>query len=148
MGDSMNKRLVRAAIAAVTLCAVLGLGTAGASATPITMPTLLGELQTQWNIWNQHVFSPVGALQPPAPPCPENGMLPAPFSNCGLPEFPATTLPYPGNMSYWGGHVQVTPKVYVVYWGWGESGAFPASQPCSAETITEGSVSATLACDP
>jgi serine protease len=40
------------------------------------------------------------------------------------------------------------PKVYLVYWGWGEPGAFPSSQTCSAETITEGSTTATLACDP
>jgi hypothetical protein len=44
-------------------------------------------------------------LTPPAPPCPESGMLPSPFSNCGLPETPATSLPYMGNMAYWGGHV-------------------------------------------
>ena len=47
-------------------------------------------------------------------------------------------------MAYWGGHVQTAPKVYVVYWGWGEPGAFPSSEPCSPETITEGSTSATL----
>jgi serine protease len=51
-------------------------------------------------------------------------------------------------MAYWGGHVQVSPKVYIVYWGWGEQGAFPASQPCQSEAITEGSTTATLACDP
>jgi hypothetical protein len=32
--------------------------------------------------------------------------------------------------------------------GWGEPGAFPASQPCSPEAITECAVSATLACEP
>ncbi len=74
-------------------------------------------------------------------------MLPSPLSNCGLPELPATTLPFPGNMAYWGGHVQVTPKIYVVYWGWGEPGAFPG-QTCASENITEGQLTATLACDP
>ena len=64
------------------------------------------------------------AITPIAPPCPESGTLPSPFSNCGLPEFPAVGEPYPGNMAYWGGHVQVTPHVYVVYFGWGEPGAF------------------------
>jgi hypothetical protein len=118
------------------------------SAKPILMPTLTKEIQQQRAYWQQHTFTPVGSLQPPAPPCPENGLLPAPFSNCGLPEAPATTLPYLGNMAYWGGHVQASPKVYLVYWGWGEPSAFPASQPCSAETITEGSTTATLACDP
>jgi hypothetical protein len=137
-----------AALALVALCGVLDWGAAGASANPIKLPTLAGELQSQWNIWDQHVFAPVGALTPPAPPCPENGMLPAPFSNCGLPEFPATTLPYPGNMAYWGGHVQVHPHLYLVLWGWGEPGAFPATQTCSPKQIVEGTISATLACDP
>ena len=86
------------------------------------------------------------ALQPPAPPCPESGLLPAPFSNCGLPEFPAVGQPYVGNMAYWGGHVQVNPKVYLVYFGWGRSGAF--SSPCQSETFSEGSTTVTLPCDP
>src|SRR5690242_20873829 len=132
----------------VTVLAGLALSAGTAAAKPILMPTLQKEIATQHAAWAGHVFAPVGALQPPAPPCPENGMLPSPFSNCGLPEFPATTLPFPGNMAYWGGHVQTAPKVYVVYWGWGDPGAFPSSEPCSPETITEGSTSATLACDP
>ena len=144
----MKRRSVRGVGAMVVLAAVFGSGAVAASAKPILMPTLQKELQTQRAIWQQHVFAPVGSLQPPAPPCPENGTLPSPFSNCGLPEFPATTLPYPGNMAYYGGHVQTTPKEYLVFWGWGESGAFPASQTCSSETITEGSNTATLACDP
>jgi serine protease len=129
--------------------AVLGLlGTAvAASAKPILMLNMKQEAQKQHAIWAQHVFAPVGSLQPPAPPCPENGLLPSPMSNCGLPEFPATTLPFPGNMAYYGGHVQTNPKVYIVYWGWGQPGAFPG-QSCSSESFTEGAVSATLSCDP
>jgi serine protease len=141
----MKRRFLHAAGA--TLAIAFG-GGASASANPILMPTLTKEIQQQRAIWQNHVFAPVGSLQPPAPPCPENGMLPSPFSNCGAPEFPATTLPYPVNMAYWGGHVQTQPKVYIVYWGWGEPGAFPASASCSPETITEGPVSATLSCDP
>ena len=123
----MTKRFLTTA---VTACASL-LIAGTASAKPILMPTITKEISKQHKIWSQHVFAPAGALQPPAPPCPENGRLPAPLSNCGLPEFPATTLPFPGNMAYWGGYVQVAPKVYVVYWGWGEPGAFPASAQCS-----------------
>jgi serine protease len=144
----MKRGLLRSVGLSIAVAALLGVGAVAASAKPIIMPTLQKELQTQRAIWQQHVFAPVGSLQPPAPPCPENGMLPAPFSNCGLPEFPATSLPYPGNMAYYGGHVQTTPKEYLVFWGWGEQGAFPASQTCSSETITEGSTTATLACDP
>jgi hypothetical protein len=146
----MTKRLLGGAGATLAAVAagLLICGAVAASAKPILMPTLQKELQQQHAIWENHVFTPVGALQPPAPPCPENGLLPSPFSNCGLPEFPATTLPYPGNMAYYGGHVVTNPKVYLVYWGWGEPGAFPSSQTCSSETITEGSTTATLACDP
>jgi hypothetical protein len=144
----MKRRLLRAVGTSCVLAGLVGIGAVSASAKPILMPTLQKELKAQRAIWQQHVFAPVGSLQPPAPPCPENGELPSPFSNCGLPEFPATTLPVPGNMAYYGGHVVTAPKIYLVYWGWGESGAFPASQTCSPETITEGSISATLACDP
>ncbi|MGZ4171799.1 MAG: hypothetical protein ACXVRN_10560 [Solirubrobacteraceae bacterium] len=146
----MSKRLYRSGCIAVltSIAAWLGAGAATAGAKPILMPTLAKEIQTQQQIWQQHTFAPVGALQPPAPPCPENGMVPSPFSNCGLPEAPATTLPYPANMAYWGGHVQTDPHVYIVYWGWGEKGAFPSTQSCTAQKLTYGKVSATLKCDP
>jgi serine protease len=144
----MNRSLLRGVTATGVVVAVLGCGAVAASAKTILMPTLKKEVQAQRAIWKQHVFAPVGSLQPPAPPCPENGMLPSPFSNCGLPEFPATTLPVPGNMAYDGGHVQTTPKEYLVFWGWGEPGAFPASQTCTSENLTEGTFTATLACDP
>jgi serine protease len=107
------------------------------------MPTLSKEIAKQNAIIAEHQ-----AINPPAPPCPETGMLPEPFSNCGLPEAPATTLPYPGNMAYWGGHVQVTPKVYLVYFGWGEPGAFPAGTTCKPRTLVEGAIKARLKCDP
>ncbi len=146
----MSQRLYRRGAARVAglAAALLCLGAAAASAKPILMPTLRQEIQTQKRYWQQHTFAPQGSLQPPAPPCPENGLLPSPFSNCGLPEAPATTLPYLGNMAYYGGHVQTKPHVYLVYWGWGEKGAFPANQPCAAEQIAEGSTTATLKCDP
>ena len=87
----MSPRLYRRGSAGVAalVAGLLCLGAATASAKPILMPTLQKAIQTQKQIWSQHVFAPVGSLQPPAPPCPENGLLPAPFSNCGLPEFPA-----------------------------------------------------------
>ena len=139
----MSKRFLAVAVFALVVSSA-----PAAFAKPILMPTVSKEVKTQKAIWSNHVFAPKGKLQPPAPPCPESGRLPSPFSNCGLPEFPATTLPVPGNMANWGGHVQVTPKEYIVYWGWGEKGAFPATQPCRSERIAEGSTTATLACDP
>ncbi len=145
---TMTKRLTTMGTLVVMALAGLTLSAGTAAAKPILMPTLAKTIATQHATWAQHVFAPVGSLQPPAPPCPENGLLPSPFSACGLPEFPATTLPFPGNMAYYGGHVQTAPKVYIVYWGWGEKGAFPAGSTCSSEAITEGAASATLACDP
>jgi hypothetical protein len=143
----MHRRLQFGIASAIVTC-LLGAAAGSAAAKPILLPTIRKEAAAQRAIWKQHVFAPVGALQPPAPPCPENGMLPSPFSNCGLPEFPATTLPFPGNMAYWGGHVQTSPKIYVVYWGWGEKGAFPAKQTCRSERLVEGRIRAKLACDP
>ena len=144
----MSRRLSSGIAVAIAMTALALAAAGSASANPILMPTLSKEISKQHQIWAQHVFAPVGSLQPPAPPCPENGLLPSPFSNCGLPEFPATTLPFPGNMAYYGGHVQIAPKVYIVYWGWGEPGAFPAGTSCAPETIAEGAMTVTLACDP
>ncbi len=131
---------------ALALVGLLSYGALTASAKPILMKTLTGEVAYQLGIDKQHVKD--SSLQPPPPPCPENGMLPSPFSNCGLPELPATTLPFPGNMAYWGGPVQAHKHEYLVLWGWGEKGAFPATDTCKAEKLTEGSITTTLACDP
>ena len=137
----LNGRLLGVS-AALALAASL-IVSAAASANPIQMPTITNEIAQQKAIVAAHQ-----AITPPAPPCPENGMLPEPFSSCGLPEAPATTLPYPTNMVNWGGHVQVSPKVYIVYFGWGQSGAFPAGDKCKAEKLVEGAFKATLRCDP
>ena len=126
-----------------------------ANAKPVFMPTREHRLAQQNAL---HGTSASGGITPPAPPCPENGALyPAPsvwpsgvpylFGNCGITELPATGYPIPGNMAYYGGHVQVHPKQYLIYWGWGANGAFPG-QTCSRETFTEGTISATLKCDP
>jgi serine protease len=42
---------------------------------------------------------------------------------------PVAGEPAPVNMAYFGGHVQVTPKIYLVFWGWGEKGAFDHTTP-------------------
>ena len=84
------------------------------------------------------------AVNPPPPPCPQYGVL----SCTPVPEAFATTLPFPGNMAYYGGHVQTSPKIYLVYWGWGETGAWPSGTNCSPTTVTGGDNSDTLACDP
>src|SRR3954452_11293118 len=106
-----------------------------ASADRIVMPTLAKAIQQQ---------RAARAINPPPPPCPQYGAL----SCTPVPEAFATTLPFPGNMAYYGGQVETAPQVYLVYWGWGQSGAWPAGTTCAPADISEGTVSATLACDP
>jgi serine protease len=44
---------------------------------------------------------------------------------CCIPVYQAAAgVPAPVNMAYFGGHVQVTPRIYLVFWGWGQAGAF------------------------
>jgi hypothetical protein len=147
-------RVVLLAVVALILAVTAG----AASAKPIFMPNLKHRLKQQRALHGTAKANATGGITPPAPPCPENGELYPPpagwpsavpylFSNCGITELPATGLPIPGNMAYYGGRVQVHPKEYLVYWGWGENGAFPG-QTCSPEAITEGPISATLKCDP
>jgi serine protease len=102
------RKLIRAVLPAAAVAGTLlaiSAGSAGATTSagkPIYMPDV------------NHIGSP--ALQPPPICC-----LPGPPFAAGV--------PYPGNMAYFGGHVQVTPKVYLVFWGWGQSGAFDHTTP-------------------
>ena len=50
-------------------------------------------------------------------------LQPPPVCCLGL-GLPPAGQPAMVNMAYFGGHVQVTPKIYLVFWGWGEPGAF------------------------
>jgi hypothetical protein len=94
-------------------------------------------------------------LAPPAPPCPlppnvvpsAANLTPSEGPCVHAPQFPATGAPTPGNMAYWGGRVQTSPKIYLVFYGWGQPGAFKAD--CGAPVhLAEGPVTATLKCDP
>jgi hypothetical protein len=42
---------------------------------------------------------------------------------------PVAGGPAPVNVAYFGGHMQVVPKVYIVFWGWGQAGAFDHTTP-------------------
>jgi hypothetical protein len=73
-----------------------------------------------------HVLPPTGIEPPTVDICMTTGICPP-----GV----AAGQPAPVNMAYFGGKVQVTPKIYLVLWGWGEAGAFnhagtgPANDP-------------------
>ena len=129
------------------------LGWAGSASAAIFLPTTVKEAQKQAAAQARY-----DGINPPAPPCPENGVLypppvPVPagvpylLGNCGVSQPAATGTPWMGNMAYYGGHVQVHPKEYLVYWGWGQAGAFPNAS-CTPTTFTEGVITATLGCDP
>jgi hypothetical protein len=134
----------RLATAVVVVAALAGAGTASAA---IKLPTVSKAVARQQQLQ---------AIAIPAPPCPESGLLPqlpgspVALSNCGLPETPATTLPFLGPMVYWGGHVQTQPKEYLVLWGWGQAGAFAPGACGGPVRIAEGTpaTTATLKCDP
>ncbi len=132
--------------AACAIAIAIGAGATSAAADPILMPTVARELALQRADLQEHLLG-AGRHRPitlPPLPCPENGLLPSPLGGCGLPELPATTLPWPGNMSYYGGRVQLRPRIYIVYWGWGEPGAWPKNAACHPVRVG----SATLHCDP
>jgi serine protease len=98
-------KLGAALITAVALLLVAGTGASAGTASshsPIYMPDA------------SHVGDPT--LQPPPVCCAPVGP-------------PVAGEPAPVNMAYFGGHVQTTPKIYVVFWGWGEPGAFDHATP-------------------
>ena len=53
---------------------------------------------------------------------------PSPIPGC-VPPAPPAGEPWPVNMAYFGGHVQVDPKIYLIFYGWGRPGAFSTSAP-------------------
>jgi hypothetical protein len=72
-----------------------------------------------------HAMPAVGIMPPTVDICMTLGVCPP-----GV----AAGQPMPVNMAYFGGNVQLRPKIYLVLWGWGEPGAFDhtsASQPAS-----------------
>jgi hypothetical protein len=72
------------------------------------------------------------AVRPSVNPPPVLACLPvtppSPIPGC-VPPAPPAGEPWPVNMAYFGGHVQVSPKIYLVFYGWGDKGAFTA--PCA-----------------
>jgi hypothetical protein len=73
-------------------------------------------------------FVPAHATDAVAVPTPHvmrqaSSVQPPPIS-IGI-ETPAAGVPAPGNMAYFGGPVLTSPKVYLVFWGWGGAGKDP-----------------------
>src|SRR5881398_2735192 len=95
---------------------VLALGSAGsAGATAAHKPIYMPNAKNMQN----------PALQPPPVCCVPVGV-------------PVAGEPTPVNMAYFGGHIQVKPKVYLVFWGWGQPGAFDHVTPGVAKYDPDG----------
>lgn len=78
-------------------------------------------------VTHPHAMPAVGIMPPTEDICMTTGICPP-----GV----AAGQPMPVNMAYFGGNVQVKPRIYLVLWGWGEAGAFdhasvtyPANDP-------------------
>jgi hypothetical protein len=94
----MSKRILLAAVALVTLAATsltIAGGAAADTSVPVRHPLYMPDARNMQN----------PALQPPPICCSPVGP-------------PLAGQPAPVNMAYFGGHVQVTPKIYLVFWGW------------------------------
>src|SRR6266566_5682014 len=105
----MSKRIVLSAAALVTLAATALILTTGAAAdttVPAHPPLYMPDARNMQN----------AALQPPPICCSPVGP-------------PVAGEPAPVNMAYFGGHIQVQPKIYLVFWGWGQAGAFDHTTP-------------------
>ncbi|MGZ4419556.1 MAG: hypothetical protein ACXVRV_15480, partial [Gaiellaceae bacterium] len=103
---SLLLRSVAALVTGVALTAIASASAFAGTGVPAHHPLYMPNVN---NIHNP-------ALQPP-PVC------------CAPVAPPVAGEPAPVNMAYFGGHVQVTPKIYVVYWGWGQAGAFDHTTP-------------------
>lgn len=106
----MHKRLIRlasiglgfASVGLLSYAAPAAADTAGPAHHPMYMPNA------------DNINNP--ALVPPAVCCLGAGLPPA-------------GQPAPVDMAYFGGHVQVNPHIYLVFWGWGQAGAFNHTTP-------------------
>jgi hypothetical protein len=120
---------------------------------PMFMPTLgnLAAVRNGTSPLSPSAVPPADPVQPPAPPCPlPPTTVPVVNTTVGpcvaAPESFATGQPFMGNMAYWGGRVQVHPKIYLVFFGWDRPGAFDYCDVPSH--IVEGKIRVTLTCDP
>ena len=141
----MNRRLAFL-VPGAALVATLGLPLAGqhaaadaTAAVPYHQPAIMYTLgQTAAINGDTSVVKP--AIQPPPVLACLPVTPPSPVPGC-VPPAPPAGEPWPGNMAYFGGHVQVTPKIYLVFYGWGDQGAFNGT--CAARTAHD-----PVPCDP
>ncbi len=125
----MHTAFIRSAVGVACLAALLVLAVSTAAAeneySPAPHPIYMADRTHQGD----------SALKPPPVCC-----IPGVESFTGK-------LPIPdlGNMAYFGGHVQVQPKVYLVFWGWGQAGAFDHVTPGMPTNDPDGAAARMLA---
>jgi serine protease len=117
----------------VALVVSLGLPMAGPSASAAAASSAVPYHQpaVMYNIANTAAINGnTTAIKPSIQPPPVLACLPmappSPIPGC-VPPAPPAGEPWPGNMAYFGGHVQVSPQIYLVFYGWGHKGAFSSS---------------------
>jgi hypothetical protein len=113
--------------AAAVLAATVGVnaGSPAPAATPYHQPAVMYNIQNTAAInGNTTVIKP--AVQPPPVLLCLPVTPPSPIPGC-VPPAPPAGEPWPGNMAYFGGHVQLNPKLYMIFYGWGQKGAFSTS---------------------
>jgi hypothetical protein len=102
----------------------VGASAAGPTSAPARNPIYMPNVQ---NIHNPALVPPPVKLPPVC------FSAPSPVGTVCVPyNVPPAGQPAPVNMAYFGGHVQVQPKIYMILWGWGQAGAFDhtvAGQP-------------------
>ncbi len=139
----MKKRMALVVPGLVTVAA-LGLQGSGAHTASAATPAVRAhEPAIMYNIANtaaingdKTVIKP--AIQPPPVLACLPVSPPSPVPGC-VPPAPPAGEPWPGNMAYFGGHVQVNPEIYVVFYGWNRPGAFasctgtPKGDPLSCD---------------
>src|SRR5947209_14634463 len=103
-------RAVLCGFAITAASAACAAGAAAATHHPIYMPGVSSQQSS--------------ALAPPPVELPPVCVTSPATSACVPYQLPPAGQPTPVNMAYFGGHVQTAPRIYLVFWGWGESGAF------------------------
>jgi serine protease len=113
----------------IALVATLGISATGhqaaATTIPYHQPAIMYDIANTAAInGDTTVIKP--AVQPPPVLLCLPVSPPSPIPGC-VPPAPPAGEPWPGNMAYFGGHVQVNPHIYLIFYGWGHSGAFSSS---------------------
>lgn len=101
----------------------------GSATARVHTPIMMFNVRNTANISGYSTYVGPSIQPPPVVAC-LPAFPPATSSSTCVPPPPPAGQPWPVNMAYFGGHVQLAPRVYIVYWGWGGKGAF--SSACHA----------------